>query len=53
MGKIGVNIEAAREHVGEVEITIRTVKEHGRGIANTLPYYYLHSKITIHLIYLL
>ena len=33
-----VNIAAAREHVGEVDRTIRTVNEYGIGIVNKLPY---------------
>ena len=32
---------------------IRTVRERGRGILNEIPYYYLPSQITIHLIYLI
>ena len=48
--KIEVNIASAREHVGEVYITIITVKEHGRGIINTLPYFYITSNIIIHLV---
>ena len=37
----------------EVERTIRTVKESGREIVNTLTYYYLPSYITINLIYVI
>ena len=39
MGNVKVNIAAAREHVGEVDRTIRTVNEYGIGIVNKLPYY--------------
>ena len=39
--KVEVNSEEARENAGEIERTIRTVKECGRVIFNTLPYYYL------------
>ena len=38
MGNVKVNIAAAREHVGEVDRTIRTVNEYGIGIVNKLPY---------------
>ena len=37
----------------EVERTIRTVKESGREIVNTLTYYYLPSYININLIYVI
>jgi hypothetical protein len=33
-----VNTTAAKEHVPEVERRIRLIKEHGRGILNTLPF---------------
>ena len=51
LGNAEANIAAAREHVGEVDITIQTLKEHGRGIVNALTYYYLPSQIIINLVY--
>ena len=51
LGNAEVNIVAAREHMGEVERTVRTVKESGRGIFNTISYSYLPSQIIIHLLY--
>jgi hypothetical protein len=33
-----MNTTAANEHVQEVEKCIRLIKEHGRGILNTLPF---------------
>ena len=44
-------ISVSREHVREVQRTIRNINDHGRGIFNTLPYSYLPSHITINLIY--
>ena len=35
----------------EGDKTIRTVKERGRRIVNTLKYYYLPPQIKIHLVY--
>jgi hypothetical protein len=35
---LAVNTTAAKEHVPEVERRIRLIKEHGRGILNTLPF---------------
>ena len=37
MENVVVEILASSKHMGEVEITIRTVKERGRIIVNTLP----------------
>ena len=37
LGNGKINIEEVREHLGEVDITIITVKESGRVITNTLP----------------
>ena len=37
--------------MGEVERTTRTIKDHGRLIFNKLPYSYLPSYITIHMVY--
>ena len=51
LGNVEVNIIAAIEKLGEVERIIRTVKECGVIIANTLPYSYLPSQVIIHLVY--
>ena len=49
--KAEVNIASAQWHMGELESIIRTVKESGREIINTLPYSYIIAQITIHIIY--
>ena len=51
MDDVTINTPAAREHVGEIERHIRTVKERARCAISTLPYKYLHHQIIIHLIY--
>ena len=38
--KVEVKIDEKREHIREVEMTSRMVKEPKRGIINTLPYYF-------------
>ena len=48
---VEVNIAEAQEHTREAERTIRTVKEYWREIINKLPYSYIPSQITSHLIY--
>ena len=51
MEDVVINTTAAREHVGEIERQIRTVKERARCVISTLPYKYLHHQLIIHLIY--
>ena len=51
LGNVESDIAALREHVGEVERTIRILNDCWIGIVNTLPYSYLPSQITIQLIY--
>ena len=46
-----INTTAAREHVGEVKQSIRTIKEPGRSISTVLPYTTLTTQVVIHLIY--
>ena len=48
--KAEVNIASSRENVVEVERTINMVKELGRVIINTLPYYLLPDNIIIHMV---
>jgi hypothetical protein len=46
-----VNTTAAKEHVPEVERHIRLIKEHGRGILNTLLFKKMPQIILVKLIY--
>ncbi len=39
---IQINTTAAKEHVPEIERSIRLIKEQGRGILNTLPFKKCH-----------
>ncbi len=48
---IAINMAAAREHVPEIKRRIKLMKEHGRGILNTLPYKKLPQLMLIELIY--
>jgi hypothetical protein len=48
---LAVNTTAAKEHVPGVERRIRLIKEHGRGILNTLPFKKMPQIILIELIY--
>ena len=48
---VEINTTAAREHVGEIERSIRTIKERGRSISSTLPYTTLPKQLVIHLVY--
>jgi hypothetical protein len=48
---LAVNTTAAKEHVPEVERRIRLIKEHGRGILNTLPFKKMPQIMLIELIY--
>jgi hypothetical protein len=48
---LAVNTTAAKEHVPEVERRIRLIKEHGRGILNTLPFKKMTQIMLIELIY--
>jgi hypothetical protein len=45
------NTTAANEHIPEVERKIRSIKEQGRGILNTLPFKKMHRLMLIELIY--
>jgi hypothetical protein len=47
---IVANTTAAREHVAEIERRIRTIKERGRGIKNTLPFKKVPKLVLIELI---
>jgi hypothetical protein len=46
-----MNTTAAKEHMLEVERCIRLIKEHGRGILNTLPFKMMPQIILIKQIY--
>ena len=48
---VEINTTAAREHVGEIERSIRTIKERARSISTVLPYTTLPKQLVIHLIY--
>ena len=48
---LAVNNTAAKEHIPEVERRIRLIKEHRRGILNTLPFKKMPQVILIKLIY--
>ncbi len=47
---VEINTTAAREHVGEIEQFIRTIKERSRALVSDLPYNILPRQITIHLV---
>ena len=51
MGKTVVNTSAAKEHVAEIELCIRTVKEICREVASDFPFNCLHKTIVTNLIY--
>ena len=46
-----VNMAAAHEHVGEIEIDISLVKERGKATPNTLPFRAVIKKVIIKLVY--
>jgi hypothetical protein len=48
---LAINATAAKEHVPEVEHKIRLIKEHGRGILNTLPFKRMPRLMQIELVY--
>ena len=48
---VEINTTAAREHVGEAERGIRTIKERARCVVSMLPYTMLPKQMVIHLIY--
>ncbi|KAL7470808.1 hypothetical protein ACHAXS_011072 [Conticribra weissflogii] len=50
-GIVTINTTGANEHVGEVERCIRTLKERGRGILNTLPFTTIPKRIIIEMMY--
>ena len=45
------NTTAAKEHVGEAERTIRTIKERTRGIIAALPFTYIPRRVKIEFVY--
>ena len=49
--KLEINTTEAREHVGEIERTIRTVKERSPVVVSYQPYAILPKPIVIHLVY--
>ena len=49
--KLEINTTPAREHVGEIERDIRTVKEWSRAVVSYQPYTILPKPIVIHLVY--
>jgi len=51
LGLVEINTTAAREHVGEIEQDIRTLKERCRTICSTLPYQTLPKQLVVHLVY--
>ncbi len=48
---VEINTTATREHVGEIERFIHTIKERSRALVSDLPYNILPRQITIHLVY--
>ena len=48
---VEINTTAAREHVDEIEQSIRTIIERGQSILSVLPYTTLHKQLVIHIIY--
>jgi hypothetical protein len=48
---VEINTTAAREHVGEIEHFIRTIKECSRALVSDLPYTTLPRQVVIHIIY--
>eukprot|EP00804_Cyclotella_cryptica_P011815 CCRYP_021222-RA/>CCRYP_021222-RA protein AED:0.36 eAED:-0.92 QI:0/-1/0/1/-1/1/1/0/432 len=51
MDEVVINTTAAREHVGDIERCIRTIKEQARSVTSELPYKkYMPKKIVINLL---
>ena len=51
MAEVMINTTAAREHVGDIERYIRTIKERARSVVSMLPYKkFLHHQVIIHLL---
>ncbi len=48
---INLNLPASGEHVAEIERRIQVIKEHSRGIINTLPHPHLPQMMLIHLLH--
>ena len=48
---VPINTTAAREHVGEIERYVRTVKERCRCIVSELPFQYMHKLVVVRLVY--
>jgi hypothetical protein len=48
---VEINTTAAREHIGEIERFIRTIKERSRALMSDLPYTPLPCQVAIHLVY--
>ena len=51
VGLVEINTTAAREHVGEIERHIRSVKERCRCVYADMPVTHLHKQIVIHMVY--
>ena len=52
MPHVALNTTAAQEHVGEIELKIRVIKERARSTLNTLPYKKLPKRMVIELLHL-
>jgi hypothetical protein len=48
---VEINTTAVREHIGEIECFIRTIKECSRALMSDLPYTPLPRQVVIHLVY--
>ena len=48
---VDINTTVTREHVGEIERFICTIKERSRALVSDLPYKFLPCQVTIHLVY--
>jgi hypothetical protein len=48
---VEINTTAAREHVGEIERSIQTIKKQGQSFSSVLPYTTLPKQLAIHLVY--
>jgi hypothetical protein len=51
MGNVVVNTSAAREHIAEIERSIRTIKERCHCVIRVLPFKFLHKLIVTNVIY--
>ena len=48
---VELNTTAAREHVGEIERSIRVVKKRCRCVYTSPPFAYYHKQLVIHMVY--